>query len=109
VHEENLQRRPNMDEEWSVLASTISRWAKVVGGTSSTNEVACEMPSPVGTQPASPTFKPPKATHDPGCAQGASRNSPMETSMPSRGAFGDATCRTDGGDRVLWMEALRFD
>jgi hypothetical protein len=42
------------------LASTISRWAKVVGGTSSTNEVACEMPSPVGTQPASPAFKPPR-------------------------------------------------
>jgi len=32
---------------------------------------------------------------DPGCAQGAARNSPMETSMPSRGTFGAATCRKE--------------
>jgi hypothetical protein len=68
--------------------------------------VACEMASPVASQPATSTFK---GSPRPRMCAGSPRNSPMETSLPSRGAFGNATCRTDGGDRALRTEALRFD
>lgn len=86
-----------------------------MGGTSSTNEIAREMPRPVASQPASSAFKPSSLQGQPSTqglrpgGRGAARNSPMETSMPSRGAFGNATCRTDGEDLLQSTEALRFD
>jgi hypothetical protein len=54
--------------------------------------VACEMPSPLASKPATPAFK---GSPRPRMCAWSPRNSPMETSLPSRGAFGDATCRTD--------------